>query len=524
MLFNSFAFILFFLPIAIFGYYLCAQRSFEWAAVWLAMSSLFFYGWWNPQFLLLLLASINFNYLLGRVISNRRNNVEGKTILVMAIVANMALLIFFKYTNFFVATSNASIGTEIENSNIILPLGISIFTLTQIVFLIDVYRGHATEYRLIHYILFVSYFPHLIAGPLLHHRQIMPQFSNPATFRLKIDRLSIGLTIFAIGLVKKVLIADRIAPYANNIFDAASNGGVVNLFEAWIGALAYTFQLYFDFSGYTDMAIGASCMLGISLPLNFNSPYKSLNIIEFWRRWHMTLSEFLRNYLYIPLGGNKNGPLRRYVNLMITMILGGLWHGASWTFVAWGVLHGAYLVVNHGWRSMMCWREVHSDTKRIGTGLTNFLSGALTFIAVVLAWVIFRADSFSAAVSIYKGMLGMNGISLPPYIPEKFTLFATWLEGFGVVFNGIAPVTNFSMRSVVGLLAISSVICFLLPNTQEFMHRYMPGYSSGSVSMGSAFWQYKWKPKLVWACVFSAFFSIAFLGLTQETHFLYFQF
>ena len=521
MLFNSYTFILLFLPIAAGGFYLCAPRSHELAALWLATTSLFFYAWWNPKIVLLLCASIVFNFLLGRIISARRDSANGKTLLTLAIAANLALLVYYKYVNFFITTSNAIVGTGFELTDIVLPLGISFFTFTQIAFLVDTYRGLASEYRFIHYVLFVTYFPHLIAGPILHHRQIMPQFGNPAIYRFDADRIAVGLTIFGIGLAKKVLIADRLAPYANGIFETAQNGGLVTLFEAWIGALAYTFQLYFDFSGYSDMAIGASCMFGVSLPLNFNSPYKARNITEFWRCWHMTLSEFLRNYLYIPLGGNKLGPLRRYVNLMATMILGGLWHGASWTFVAWGALHGVYLVINHAWQAVMPPPTAASPS---GFAQANFFSVGLTFFAVVLAWVLFRAESFAGATIIYKGMLGFGGISLPPYVPEKFGAIAAWLQRLGVTFNGIAPVTNFSMRSVCGLLAVSTLICFALPNTQQFMHRYMPGQDNEPKAGRIALLHLEWRPTLAWSSVFALLCGVSFLGLTQATHFLYFQF
>ena len=349
----------------------------------------------------------------------------------------------------------------------------------------------------------------------------MPQFADPATYRLHIDRIAVGVTIFAIGLAKKVLIADRLAPYANGIFETAGNGGMLTLFEAWLGALSYTFQLYFDFSGYSDMAIGASWIFGVSLPLNFSSPYKARNIIEFWRCWHMTLSEFLRNYLYIPLGGNKHGVLRRYANLMTTMILGGLWHGASWTFVAWGTLHGIYLVINHAWRAIFPRRAVTSTP---GTTMGGYFSVALTFLAVVVAWVLFRADSFASALVMYKGMLGMGGVSLPPFLPEKFAALAEWLHGFGVTFNGIAPVTNFSMRNVCGLLAVSMLICFALPNTQQLMHRFMPGQTGIFAEERSPLLRLQWQPSLAWSGVFAILCGVSFLGLTQATHFLYFQF
>src|SRR6185436_7232213 len=284
-------------------------------------------------------------------------------------------------------------GTSLDIGHIVLPLGISFFTFTQIAYLVDVYREPA-RYDAARYALFVTYYPHLIAGPILHHREMMPQFGNPTAFRCDSANLAAGLTIFAIGLFKKVMLADSIAAYVAPVFDNAAGGYAPTLLEAWGAVLAYGLQLYFDFSGYSDMAIGLSKMLGVKLPLNFDSPYKAASIIEFWRCWHMTLSRFLRNYVYIPLGGNRSGKARRYLNLMITMLLGGLCNVTKWTFVLWGGLHGTYLIVNYAWRGFkqrMGWR---------GTGrLATFGATALTFLAVVVGWVLFRAASFFSAMA-----------------------------------------------------------------------------------------------------------------------------
>ncbi len=351
MLFNSYLFIFVFLPVTFAGFFWIARSSHRLAALWLAAASVYFYGYWNPKFVTLLLASIIFNYGMGYAIGHVRvgSGNRAKLLLIIAIAANLILLGIFKYTNFFIKTINDAAGTGISLLDIVLPLGISFFTFTQITFLVDVYRGIAREYLFVHYLLFVTYFPHLIAGPIIHHQQMMPQFENAATYRINSEDIAIGVSMFAIGLAKKVLLADNFADCSTKVFTAASRGDELQFVEAWSGALSYTLQLYFDFSGYCDMAIGLSKMFGIDLPLNFNSPYKAPNIIEFWRRWHMTLSQFLRDYLYIPLGGNRKGVGRRYANLMLTMLLGGLWHGASWTFVIWGALHGAFLMINHGW-------------------------------------------------------------------------------------------------------------------------------------------------------------------------------
>ncbi|MDP3840780.1 MAG: MBOAT family O-acyltransferase, partial [Methylococcales bacterium] len=350
MIFNSYVFIFAFLPVVILGFYGLGRFSHHLASLWLAAASLFFYGWWDARFVGLLLASIAFNYgagyMIGHSLADKAR--RAKLLLICAIVINLILLGYFKYANFFVENLNALTGSAITMAKVFLPLGISFFTFTQIAFLVDTYQGKVREYNFVHYTLFVTYFPHLIAGPVLHHKEMMPQFGKRETCRVNWDNIAIGLTIFILGLAKKVLLADSFGNYATPIFNAVSAGGHPMLFEAWFGALAYSLQLYFDFSGYSDMAIGLSLMFNVRLPINFNSPYKSLSIIEFWRCWHMTLSRFLRDYLYIPMGGSRDGKIKRYVNLLITMLLGCLWHGAGWTYVIWGGLHGVYLVINHG--------------------------------------------------------------------------------------------------------------------------------------------------------------------------------
>ena len=336
MLFNSYEFLFLFLPITIVGFFVIAKKSQLFAAAWLASASLFFYGWWDVRYVPLLAGSIIYNYAVGLFLSGKAAQASSalkKTLLTIGIVGNLILLGYYKYADFFIRTLNDRLDSHIDLLAIILPLGISFFTFTQIAFLVDAFYGKVREYRFIHYCLFVTYFPHLIAGPVLHHEEMMPQFDKRATYSPQAINFAVGMTIFFIGLFKKVVLGDGIAPYGSVAFDAVSRGESLELFQAWGGVLAYTMQLYFDFSGYSDMAIGLSRIFGINLPLNFNSPYKALNIIEFWRCWHMTLSRFLRDYLYFPLGGNRKGPVRRYLNLFITMLLGGLWHGAGWQFM-----------------------------------------------------------------------------------------------------------------------------------------------------------------------------------------------
>lgn len=403
MLFTTATFAFVFLPLVLAGYYLLGRRSPTWAAAWLLAASVFFYGYWMPVFTLLLLASIAGNFAFGKRIAQTKVGSRAANIwLTAGIVFDLGLLAYFKYANFFVANLDALLGTHWGPLKVILPIGISFYTFTQIAYLVDTWARKVNEARPIHYGLFVTYFPHLVAGPVLHHAQMMPQFADAAVYRFDAARFFGGLCIFALGLFKKVVIADGIAPYADAVFRPADAGLVPSTEEAWIGALAYTFQLYFDFSGYSDMAIGLSWMFNICLPFNFDSPYKALNISDFWRRWHISLSTFLRDYLYIALGGNRKGKVRRYVNLALTMVLGGLWHGASWSFVLWGALHGAYLVANHAFRAVV---ERLGLAPRLGRSrVFAVLAWSVTALAVVVAWVFFRAETMGGALRILQAM------------------------------------------------------------------------------------------------------------------------
>jgi len=403
VLFTTATFAFVFLPLVLAGYYLLGRRSPTWAAAWLLAASVFFYGYWMPVFTLLLLASIAGNFAFGKRIAQTKVGSRAANIwLTAGIVFDLGLLGYFKYANFFVANLDALLGTHWGPLKVILPIGISFYTFTQIAYLVDTWARKVNEARPIHYGLFVTYFPHLVAGPVLHHAQMMPQFADAAVYRFDAARFFGGLCIFALGLFKKVVIADGIAPYADAVFRPADAGLVPSTEEAWIGALAYTFQLYFDFSGYSDMAIGLSWMFNIRLPFNFDSPYKALNISDFWRRWHISLSTFLRDYLYIALGGNRKGKVRRYVNLALTMVLGGLWHGASWSFVLWGALHGAYLVANHAFRALV---ERLGLAPRLGRSRTfAALAWSVTALAVVVAWVFFRAETMGGALRILQAM------------------------------------------------------------------------------------------------------------------------
>ena len=468
MLFNSYGFIFLYLPIVLLVFFWLARISHAFAAGWLALASLFFYGYWNPAYVGLLLGSIVCNYAFGLWIAKIRIGEQGpgsegqkkrkKRLLIAAIAANLLLLAYYKYANFFVGSVNSMAGTQWSPGGIILPLGISFFTFTQIAFLVDTYQGKVKEYNFIHYLLFVTYFPHLIAGPVLHHKDMMPQFAHASTYRINWDHVATGLLLFTLGLCKKVLWADSLAPFATAIFDGVQHGMEIGtlptIYEAWSGALAYTLQIYFDFSGYTDMALGAALMFGIRLPVNFNSPYKATSIIEFWRRWHITLSTFLRDYLYIPLGGNRKGKLRRYLNLMITMLLGGLWHGAGWTFVIWGALHGVYLTINYLWRGIVGERLLLWVPNWLG----SLAGGALTFIAVVAAWVVFRADNMAQALVILKAMFG---IAARPISLEA------------VLHGNLLLLTDMSGRDLLRLLIPGMFWVWLLPNSTRI--RFIKG-------------------------------------------------
>jgi len=404
MLFTTGVFLFLYLPVTLLVFFASARlfgRSA--AAAWLALASLFFYGYWLPAYTLLLLVSVAANYGFGTLIL-KRSGAARRAWLIAAVTANLGVLAYYKYANLLLQSANAVAGTHFPLLAIILPLGISFFTFTQIAYLADVYAGKVKERNPIHYILFVTYFPHLIAGPVLHHAEMMPQFGRTENYSPKWENFAIGLAFLGLGLAKKILIADSIAPVANAAFDDVSSLGI-GIGHAWLGVLAYTFQLYFDFSGYSDMAVGLSLLVGVQLPYNFNSPYKARSIIDFWRRWHITLSRFLRDYLYFTLGGNRKGPLRRHVNLLLTMLLGGLWHGASWTFAVWGGLHGVFLVLNHGWRYFRDRLAGGASGWGVPAPLRQGTAGLLTFLCVVLAWVFFRAKSIGAAFAMIESMV-----------------------------------------------------------------------------------------------------------------------
>jgi D-alanyl-lipoteichoic acid acyltransferase DltB (MBOAT superfamily) len=513
MLFNSYAFLLGFLPMTILGYFLLARVRVTLAAAWLGLMSIFFYGYWDFHYVPLLLASILFNFAVGARINRAAGTATAGRLLAFGVIVDLALLGYFKYADFFLDSAAAVLGHDPRHLGIILPLGISFYTFTQIAYLADARIGKAREYNFTNYVLFVTYFPHLIAGPILHHREMMPQFAAAETYRLRASNFAVGSAIFVIGLAKKVLIADNLSGYANELFAAP---GEPSFFVAWGGVLAYTFQLYFDFSGYSDMAIGLSRMFGVNLPLNFNSPYKATNITEFWRRWHMTLSRFLRDYLYIPLGGNRRGPARRYANLIITMLLGGLWHGAGWTYVVWGGLHGVYLAINHGWQAL---RE------RLGhrnPGVAWRLAAAsITFVAVVYAWVFFRATSFDDALAIAGGMSGRNGFEIPQALLNTFGPLGDALGRLGI--TGYLGGGQRFVETYAWSLG-AALIAFLAPNTQQIVRQFEPALDYQGADCSPLLLPIGWRPTKAWAVCIGALGAACFLALSRPTEFLYFQF
>ncbi|MBU2701197.1 alginate O-acetyltransferase complex protein AlgI [Sporomusaceae bacterium BoRhaA] len=479
MLFNSYEFIFVFLPIALLVYFMLAKfKLTKLATVSLVIASLVFYSYWDIRYLPLILGSIAFNYTIGSFIEKTRN----KHLLAFAILANLFLLGYFKYAAFFMQSFNDILGTSLFIPKITLPLGISFFTFTQIAYLVDAYRGETQKYSLLTYSLFVTVFPHLIAGPILYHKDMIPQFSKLKNFVFSQKNMALGISMFSMGLFKKVIIADQLAPWVNVVFN---NADKVSFIEAWTGAIGYTLQLYFDFSGYSEMAIGLGLMFNLSLPINFNSPYKATSIIDFWRRWHITLSAFLKNYLYIPLGGNRNGEINRIRNLLLTMLLGGLWHGAGWTFVIWGGLHGCYLVINHLWI-------------RAGYSLPKLLAWLFTFISVVIAWVFFRSSTVSNALQITATMLGAQGVTFP----FKYEIKLTILKNFGVHFANLPYLVSGSMEIVI--IAVILIFAITIEDSQRVLRNF--------------------KPSIAWLILISTFCLAALTKLNNVSEFLYFQF
>jgi len=519
MLFNSPEFLFLFLPVVLTVLFLLRQKCDILVLPWLIACSLAFYAWWNLSDTLWLVFSILGNFLFAAFLRWNRNSgrFDGALALSAGIAANLVLLGIFKYSGFVCSLA----GWE----NVVahrLPLGISFFTFTQIAFLVSTAREdeHSLPSFSV-YALFVTFFPHLIAGPVYHHREMFSQFASSFMGRFSSRALASGLTLFAIGLFKKVFLADPLSQYVSPVFVAASQGQQPAFLECWGAALAYSFQLYFDFSGFMDMASGIAFMIGVRLPRNFFSPYQASNISEFWRRWHMTLSRFFRDYVYIALGGNRHGFVRKQGNLLITMLLCGLWHGGGWTFIFWGALHGAFLVIHQIWRRIC---EYFSKTDEVSGRV--WPGRILTFVCVVVAWTVFRAEQTDTAWAMLKGLAGLNGLNLPaswfPVLGSLGDVLSEWGVGFKSKFDGL-----WQGAPQAAMLLISLVICWAAPNSHEIMARYAPTldvFHEKAMSSGSFL---QWRPRPVFAVMTALvlFGSLAVWMMTDHTPpFLYFQF
>ena len=489
MLFNSHVFIFVFLPIVWLGYFLLQRIQHRLAIIFLCCSSLVFYGYWDLRYLPLLLAACFANFGIAMLLwHNGDRGTSNRLTLAFGVAANIALLAFFKYANFLVDNFNATTNAGILRPDIILPLGLSFFVFQKIAFLVDVSRGVVKDRSFLRYVLFVAFFPQLIAGPIVHHSEVMPQFTSS---RLKVSSdLSIGITYFCIGLFKKVVIADNLALIAAPMFSAAASGSSAGFADTWIAALAYALQIYFDFSGYSDMAIGLGRMFGIALPVNFASPYKATSLIDFWRRWHITLSRFLRDYLYVPLGGNRASPTRRYFNVLLTMAIGGFWHGASWNFLLWGALHGALIVANGLWRNLLP-----------GMRIPSVAGWFLTFMAVLFCWVPFRSADLAASVTIWSSMVGIGSSNA---LCESACTIATGQLGF-----------------VIACLAA----CVCLPASHQLMRNASTTISSrGYPASEPNPSRLQWRATKTWAFYAALLFTISLMSLSNVSEFIYFQF
>ena len=510
MLFNSFEFIFIFLPILCLFSYLFRKNNKAILSL-LLFGSLVFYAYHSVSDLLLMVTSILINFFIGQHVRNRKN------ILPLAIVLNLAIISYFKYSFFIMENVRVFIPEVLSFEKLALPLGISFFTFQQIAYLVDTYQGNNPERNFLNYALLVSFFPHSIAGPLVQYKEIAPQFKKVG---LSVENIAIGGTIFIVGLFKKIIIADGLAPCANSVFDAASNGLIPSFLESWFGAICYTLQLYFDFSGYSDMAVGLAKIFNISFPLNFDSPYKSTSIIDFWRRWHITLSSFLKNYLYTPLGGNRAGNFMKHRNLLITMLIGGLWHGANWTFVFWGGLHGFYLIINHLWRGFCKKRKIGFVEKKTYLTLCWFL----TILAVIFSWVVFRSKNFAIATIMYKSMFGLYGLSVSPQLNGLIPQFSF------INYKGFFANQIFYFWDYLPLMISSIFICLFFPNIKDFLrnhvffHEYHPNSTVNIQETGLI--PFTWKPSMMYAILLSIMSIWIVLALLSQRkiEFLYFNF
>ena len=461
MIFNSYEYLIFFVLTFVLGWSLSRQKGIT--LPFILLSSLIFYTYGEWIGFLVLASSVLINFCLGRALL--KNHPTNKKVLTAGVVFNLLILGYFKYKNFFLGNILAIAGKAFEPEQLILPLAISFFTFQQIAFLVDVYKGKVKSFAFLDYVVFVSFFPQLIAGPIVHYREVSSQIKEKLLQRFQMANAVEGIALICIGLAKKVLIADSLKPFVDPVFAYAESSANLWTIEAWGACIAYTFQLYFDFSGYVDIALGSALLLGVRLPLNFQSPYKSSSIIDFWRRWHITLSNFLRDYLYIPLGGSRDGSFRKFRNIFATMLLGGLWHGAGWNFVIWGAWHGSGLCINHGLRGLRAYQRIQ---------LPKVVAVSTTFIFVLLGWVFFRADTFVAAKNMIMALNPLSLLEMPTQLRgildhsetrnigltfEKSVVLDIryWIKGAAIIlFAGIisffAPSSDIVAKKIQGFL------------------------------------------------------------------------
>ncbi len=487
MLFNSFEYIFIFLPITAVIYFILNNRGPSASArAWLLLCSLFYYSYWNIIYLPLILGSIIFNFGIGWTLNSGREalkHIPRIVLLWIGIIFNLALLGYFKYTNFFIASINSITDMHINLIKIALPLGISYFTFTQISFITAVYRGTSRENSILNYGLYVTFFPQLLSGPIVYHWEMMPQFTDSKNRRINYDNIMKGVLMFSIGLFKKTVIADNLAAWAVQGFDQAQT---LNFFEAWFTSLSYTFQLYNDFSGYIDMANGIALICNINLPINFNSPFKALSIQDHWRRWHMTLIRFLRDHVYIPMGGSRKGPLRVYLNIIAIYFVAAIWHGISWTYLAWGMINGVAMVIHRLW-------------SRSGREMPKYAGWFATFIFVVFTHVFFRANTIGDALKVVRGMVGMNGIMLSEKLSGIPLLRATGI-GFGKWLDHIGGDKFYLIYFLIG----AALLSFLGKNAHELSEQM--------------------KPNIRWALFTGLLLGVGLIHMTQVRAFLYFNF
>jgi alginate O-acetyltransferase complex protein AlgI len=512
MLFNSIEFIFIFLPIVTITFYTLKGRG-NLSLIFIVLASLFFYGYSNPFYLALLICSIIFNYFTGLILWSITR--LRKTILIISILANLGTLGYFKYANFFIENINVAFDLSYTSKNIILPLAISFFTFQQIAFLVDSFKHTTNQCTLLEYAFFTTFFPHLLAGPILNHKTIIPQARVICSMVLDWRNLAIGISIFIIGLFKKVILADTFGTYSDEVFSRVAQDHAITFSAAWIGVLGFALQIYFDFSAYSDMAYGLGRIFGVILPINFLSPYKATSMIEFWRRWHISLSSFLRDYLYVPIGGNRNGLFRTRMNLLITMLLGGLWHGPSWTFIVWGGLNGIYLVINHEWRRLT---QSKGDSKSPSV-MSIILCWPIVFISTLLAWVFFRIDSLAHAMVMLRAMMGLDGIALPRKLYDLTQLmpniFTNAIPENPIWLSGTQPALS------LALFSIALMIILLLPNPYEyFLDKSAENHSSTIINIRNEFF-FDRKFLIIGLSVLAI---ISIINIKSRSDFIYFQF